>query len=1650
MSVKGGEKMKRLIHLTVTVVMVLSMVFGNMPAVSAASSGAIDNSSYDTGFKPHVYDGSPTAIAAWNEISQQMPQPANLKNKNGQYINLTIWYAKHLVVYGDYRTCNPRTPENSAGGSLDFKSVNKYPDNRGNKGYFTYRYSDGHTEKGEYRYMGYDYQGNKFSDPDFPADVPIENINSYKWTYMPWDQAKGLENESVWNRAADLARRGNPSQINQAIKNWIDGGTIYKTEGGQTTSLDFSSAETPPKNADGSYPAKVPSMYLNVLSAPTLKYPGEGRLWHKNLNGGYYYRTTSVAPIKSKLFPPAECKGTLAGGNLNISDFGMDASVEYLNSTVSVQIKVDGILRDESYYKDELLKTAYYTRYDINKIYLALNGSSEVEGVVSDNKGSNIFTVDFKIADILNLASESTKLPCSARILLQDGKDVSASGWVDIDFNVKGVELPKPPPMYTTPTVDLPNPAFDIVEYKPHDNTSMANIVKKEVYIDGKAVDYSTFFSGSFTFGIGGDGIRNVRILYTTSDGSVSFLSRWIQVYNTKPRVQFAYAGTYKQNRKMIINNTSDKCNDLPVISKYPITQWQWSFTALSEGTENDIKQSSSTAVNDMYKELLFKAPGTYRITLTGTNTLGRVSDPYVLDFTIMPDTPAAIIAELDNVVITRNEKISAFAFDVQSTDGDTIDSNKIELYYDENNDGVCEKLIQTWNNVPNGQFPTYNPSILGKYEYVVTATENLIGDTLPEFITAADYTVKTIKRDFWIDNLRPLTDIYIDNPVTRPVIDVYIMLDEKLDPSKVDYVKNSRIDFTNYLIGYNILPQVNIWDMHTYTSTQPANTAINSGGTYPSAATWYTSNGYSGTLSLSSVSDNGTWQDFGHYETKTETKTGTDTRIGYNWNYYTYNGSSWVLTSSDGTDTPSIWYSDGDGYSGTIYRTSASLVSDNGVPTSKAKKGDTYTRTRVYTGYYSGTVSRTVTYWVSNWQWVNNYTGFYSGTISKDVRQPYTDPFRPTSDKFVIYISDNNISQLSDLQSVMAKSAGKLVLTAQDSTKSQIKNDHFILNSKPIADVMKEALDWIANSDPAIPQFYVLAGIDTFNLNTSDTDLEGDPIISQQFQYVQDVNYFDNSNGREPGTVTEYSQTTGWTDTKVNKFDKVGSYSVYRRVQDQPSTDPNYSDYSYYSNEPIVKIMAHRKPVALARLDWDYSAESKAYLTNWVDMSYDLDHEFNRSDKGIVDRKIMFRKNGGDWSYFIPSMLTYGSYELQYYVKDPEGAWSDPLTMNFSLDESPPIQFKASLRTLDSKFSLKSVPASEYLEAFNIWTRYPYDVKLEMALYNGSTRIAPLKVIEPGPDTCLKTGNDIQWKDVSYSIPNSISDGKYTFKITAVDIKNPSIRNDKLFDVNIFTPIDLVPILGDSVVTDSPIDINASTAKYADSVSVTLFKGTAYQTPVMTMNGTPNGSLTNWFKSWNVPSNIPPGKGYIAEFKAYTPSGKSETKQVEFEVIDFKITGVSIVGDWSHWRGQWDIFGKLLTNEPHRFLSLENVRVNVSTTGYADKVVIRFSPQLENMQYIDINGHVYDYSKDFTGYYVSFPQDSTVFLNAIKKDSNISWNYIIPLAPSTKSWDDKRLHASYSMTVTVYKGGKSRTYSIDDIDITGNVYDLTYIQPVK
>jgi len=170
-------------------------------------------------------------------------------------------------------------------------------------------------------------------------------------------------------------------------------------------------------------------------------------------------------------------------------------------------------------------------------------------------------------------------------------------------------------------------------------------------------------------------------------------------------------------------------------------------------------------------------------------------------------------------------------------------------------------------------------------------------------------------------------------------------------------------------------------------------------------------------------------------------------------------------------------------------------------------------------------------------------------------------------------------------------------------------------------------------------------------------------------------------------------------------------------------------------------------------------------------------------------------------------------------------------------------------------------------------------------------------------------------------------------------------------------------------------------------------------------------------------------------------------------------IEEISIAGRWNHFRGWTDKFGvykdvmkdvtyvdeKGTNCYPYRFLSYEKIDITVKLEGYADKVIIDFPDGLGKMTYTDKLGYTYSYRED-VGYTVSFPYE--IKIDPTLKDPLISWNYILPLVDSTASWNNTRLKQPYTIRIKAIKG----TYEVTQdkkIDITGNVDDLIFIQPV-
>ena len=1434
------------------------------------------------------------------------------KGTNTYYLNYRLFTQKNLVVYGSYKSVagNYFKCGYQIHNDLDIKQPDIYYDG----GYFLKpegisckgkeQNPETHgdkckTNRGEWKYLGFDVNGEVFSNMWMINVATVTTFRERNWIKEPWSKNNEVKkvltlNTSTYNNAAYNDSLHYNHQTVQKLKDWM-----YKTF---TSVNKFSGIP----DGNGHYDPNV-YQYLYVQSAPTIQYSGSGKMWHVRPNGSIWYQTFSIPILKNiKYDLPVKCYVSLASSLPRIPDSG-----ELDSQKVRLQFNVQGVLEDDDYYNDSVTRSAFYTRQDIKNWALnidkiaGLQLTDEEKKTVTvvpkstaDNQGTATITIETTVANIKKLPKSGDKyqlaVEATAKVAYKDTHTQKAEG--NNKFHINNFK--KEAPVIDIPTLQIHNHigemAFDSVPFRDAtDSTDMSAVKSTELYINGEAVDYDKFFSGSYTFPATSDkngyfvevickynldkskivlsGLSEEKKQEILSATVVEYVSTdYVYVYPTKPIAQFKLSSnSWKQNRIISVENTSADGNIQLVLDKYPIVEYRWSYggdtTQLNKGTDTDLK-----------KQLQYKKPGAYSLTLECKNSLGKWSDPYTVEFQVLEDIAPNIELNLSDSVVTRNDEISAWHYDVNSTDGDKIASAKIELWYDSDNNGIVDTLIQKWDGL--SEFPKYSPTQLGYYKFFIYAKDEFVGvngqDTLSQHVIQSDKKSASLECDFWVDNYQPLSDIYIDAPIERPNVDLYIMRDKELPQDKYEYLATNRVTLENALLGRNIIPNVNIWDMKNYEYSTPASISSNTGTNYPSGEIPYTSAGYSGKLQRISVTDNGGYHDFGHYESRTETKS-ISSGGGYS-SGHGYGGS---------TPPSSISYSDGEGYTGSMSIQNYVYTSTPcGHPISPAHGEGYFNWTRSWSGY-SGTASRTVSYWVPNLQWISSYTGYYSGTIYKYVRQPYTDTWRGNSSKYILYVSDGDISEISDFISTVSKTDAKIILSGTPEVKQQYPNCARYINAKDktVQEILNEALEYISEETPEVEQIYLLQN-QIFTLNVGEDDLEKDEIVSREMQYVHDKDYFDNPTGQETGTQTVFKADTGWKEDIKNSFSNVGKYQIYRRVKDKPSGA--YGDnYSYYSGATEVDIYVHRKPIADAVLDWKYDSKTGACKTIWIDKSHDLDHDITRADtdKGIVERKIMFRRNSGEWQYFIPDTLLYGTYEVIYYVKDMEGAWSEPWTYHFTLDDSP--QFTALARAKDTTFSLKSIPASEYLEGYKLWTRQPNPVQLEMNLTPTVSDLPSKKIVNYQEGvTGTQAGQDINWENQTFQIPDIVPDGIRTFTITARD-KLTGAETPKTFTVNVFTPINLEPALGGKTLnTNVQTKIYATTSKYPTVTRVNMQYGTPYQSYTLGMTSTPDGGLKSWTVNYTVPDNVPDGI-YTSQFTSVNPSGKAETKYVTYKV---------------------------------------------------------------------------------------------------------------------------------------------------------------------
>lgn len=1591
------------------------------------SAGTYDTSTpyYDGTYSTRTYSAS-----EWSQmlITYNIPSNTQSKNTKGLPFNIELWIEKGIIVYGDYASVSS-TKNDFKNATGDLNAEGKYIETP-NKGYY-----NGGT--GEYRYHGHDVNHSLYANGDFPIDANSGmKATAKNWIYRIWDitnpyyKNTRIENASDYNKIA-MGDIGNDAIAQTYVQKWINEGLPF----------ELSTSNNTDKNAYN---------YAHVLTAPTTRQTGEVQMYHLSYyDGKPWYQIFSLDQIKEKEITPVDAK---------IEIIGKDSTAEGGYGSMKYTLTVSGKLLDDAFFNDDVLKTTKYTREDISSWSMELTDT--VTGVkqtlvgkrTAKESGSAEFTVLIPYSSIEPMISVenptfSPSFTGKATAIFTTGDKSSDTDVIGDAIDLPIVEEKKPLEInITAPQEMLDTERFKIVA------STVGDDFTRTVKLNGtelSVADTDKFLAGNYLFPlIGADRLYVYTITYYDNVRKVQFdFVDYVIVYTTKPKVNATVTGTFKENRLINASPNISGVNSAYLKANASISTILFNATTGS-GNDSLIKYGTKTMSNMSF---IVKGEEQINIHVQARTTPSRIersdipvdyfnSDPYVYQLFTLKDYEPAMLANIWNGTLTRNETLD-FVYEAVSTDDDLVTFNTYKILYDADGDGNYETTIKQGNWV---DFTPYQPTTLGMYKIVFYAEETFGQPTLPQFITDDDKRFYTLEREFNVDNLAPMTKLYTDIEYAFPQADVIVLNDQTITRELNNSIISERVNWINGLRQSSIEASVQIWDLYTYVYEQDASTTRNTGGSYPPATTSYTSNGYTGILSRYSVTNNRYQVDHGSNQTTTTTTTVSERHYNSGSANYVRNATGWYVSSSyeaNGmTQLPSsMSYSSG-GYTGTLYKGSGGVYSDTGAP-SGGSAGDTYTRHTTWYADYSGTVSKQTTVWVSNWVWYDDYTGYYSGKIYKNVKQSFTPTFRINSDKYLVYFADSAINNMVDIQAIKNRGNVKVILVGKPSTQALLTHDHFIDSSTPLASVMTQINQIIASTNPYENKQLIQVG-ETFTLHKADIDDENDPIVDIGYQYVHNPNYYDNSMGLESGAVPIYANDTFATALK-NSFSKPGHYQIYRKIKDAPVGNPSYSKES---NVPRLDVYVHRKPIADFTLEWDYDTASESYKTTWVDNSYDLDHQHTDDQKGIRDRKIMYRKTSGDnvWIYAIPDGLTAGTYELRYTVKDIEGVWSDPLPKSFTLSSEPPIRVYGKLKTENNDFDINALPASESLIAFDLETNYHRTHTLRVKLINAENQTLYQGALNSSttlPNNNIN-GNQHLWFDETIPTSATLKDGAYKIRIEATSVAVPVVIGHLDLPFIINTPITVKGELSAMTIGEQAT-LNATTNKYVSSVVATLHDGTPMQTQVtLSKVGTLDGAgQQRWQATYLVPESVGEGD-YEAVFIGTTPSGKSEADRVPYRVDAVSVKSVAIEGYWNHWRGQLNLFGVRMTNAPHRFLGYEKVKIRAEVTGNPERVEVRFSPELEAMRYINSKGQAYDFKDEF-GYEVAFP-----LLMQKVGEGHYEVETILPLTPQTLNFQNERLRAPYFMTVTAVKGEVRRSHTISDIDMTGNIFDMLYVQP--
>lgn len=717
-------------------------------------------------------------------------------------------------------------------------------------------------------------------------------------------------------------------------------------------------------------------------------------------------------------------------------------------------------------------------------------------------------------------------------------------------------------------------------------------------------------------------GTYTVKLTVKDRFGLTDTATKTIEVKPAVPTAFFRWAGTPKQNRKMVFDSSESYGS-----ARYPVDfgRNQWEFIPPVGVPDSAIKIVSSPDLKT--RQVLFKEPGDYRVRLAVMNIKGTVSEWYEQVVKVYPDQPP--VADFYTIkTVTRdrnnaNKAAIALMDRSNSPDGDTVSQRVWKYRYDSNNDGSFED--EAWVTLDSGNNPTpfLYTSQVGKYEFNLMVEESFGQETIPGFITAADLrTANTsakplAERTVEVINIAPVVNFDV---LRKKQADIVFTIGE-VDPAKIQDLRAKitqqiEVKLAAKNIDYGTIQSITA---STFSSNDADATEIfNKWTRYGyNQNTWQ----FDSTNKIIKRENNDYWAGF------------------YDPNF---NSSEYTLD----VDLTTFSYDDDDigitfGMDGGPNGSFAYILSGNN-SRSFSYSNQTTNRHGHATGLYQyngSTIKGLVdNHWreftPNNWHhlklqvsgnnakiWLDgdlvvNYTasrelkgsyGFFTNsqpqgafknlTVSSKTIKTLDDilkepSWRQNAQKFLVNISDVQYPEFNDPQKAAViysrllsngiyfnvlgtgtnRSQAQSIIVQNNGKGRFIDNNNMDVALSRLADyIIAEVM-----KQPRLIEQYMLLG-EEVEYKTYYEDQENDPAIQRRWFYNHHPYWFENSLG-------EASYDGHFLPAPITRFDKVGKFDVEFQVRDNPKNDDRFDNYRMWSAMPQDNLIlyVHRRPLAL------------------------------------------------------------------------------------------------------------------------------------------------------------------------------------------------------------------------------------------------------------------------------------------------------------------------------------------------------------------------------------------------------------------------------------------------------------------------------------